>query len=177
MLNLNATKSNNYIAFLLGGRVAEELIFNEITNGASNDIERATKLAHSMVCHWGFSETLGPIKYQKSGMMAINSPHEAIDFSEATAQSIDREITALIKNNYQIAKKILTDKKDALIRIADALMIWETLDNQQILNLVDGKDIGQPIITPKVVVPESETTKQEDVQFVQELKEQVAEQK
>lgn len=71
MLSLSRDRAHNFIAFLLGGRTAEEIIFNDYSNGASNDIERATSLAHNMVCNWGMSEKLGPIQYKKSGVSAL----------------------------------------------------------------------------------------------------------
>ena len=149
MMNLTREKANNFIAFLMGGRCAEELIFEEITNGASNDIERATQLAHSMVCNWGMSKKLGPVSFQKSGVQAFASPHPQQDYSEKTAQDIDNEIHLLVDTNYKLSMKILKEKKDALHRIAEALIIWETLEFKQVKDLVKGKDIGLPIVEKK----------------------------
>ena len=149
MLNLTRVKANNFIAFLMGGRCAEELIFGEITNGASNDIERATQLAHNMVCQWGMSEKLGPISFQKSGIQAFASPQPQQDYSEKTAQEIDYEIHRLVDSNYKLGMKILKENKKALNRLAEALIIWETLENKQVKALIEGKDIGLPIIEKK----------------------------
>jgi len=149
MHNLTKEKGENFIAFLMGGRCAEEIVFNQMTNGASNDIERATQLAHNMVCNWGMSEKLGPINYKKSAMSPFGSNEEAIDFSDKTSQEIDDEVTRLVKENHQLAVKILNDNREALDRLAEGLIIWETLDYSQVKDLVEGKDIGSPIVEVK----------------------------
>jgi cell division protease FtsH len=152
MLNLSKEKGENFISFLMGGRVAEEIVYGEMTNGASNDIERATDLARSMVCNWGMSEKLGPINYAKqNGGMVYGS--ESVSFSDETSRRIDSEIANLIQTNYEIAKKILNDNVDALHRVAIALVAWETLDAEQIRNVVAGKDIGQPELSKKPAEP------------------------
>ena len=152
MLNLSKEKGENFISFLMGGRVAEEIVYGEMTNGASNDIERATDLARSMVCNWGMSEKLGPINYAKqNGGMVYGS--ESVSFSDETSRRIDSEIANLIHTNYEVAKKILNDNVDALHRVAIALVAWETLDAEQIRNVVAGKDIGQPELSKKPAEP------------------------
>jgi cell division protease FtsH len=145
MLNLTRERGENFIAFLMGGRCAEELKFGEITNGASNDIERATSLARSMICSWGMSAKLGPINYQKeqANQWAMSTPSS---YSEKTGQDIDEEIHRLVSENYKQAIQILKDNESALERIAEGLIVWETLDFQQVKDLVEGKDIGVPII-------------------------------
>ncbi|MBA2405418.1 MAG: cell division protein FtsH, partial [Bdellovibrionales bacterium] len=147
MLNLSKEKGENFISFLMGGRVAEEIVYGEMTNGASNDIERATDLARSMVCNWGMSEKLGPINYTKGAGPMYGQ--ESVTFSDETSRRIDSEIANLVHTNYEIAKKILNDNVDALHRVALALVVWETLDAEQIRNIVAGKDIGQPVLTKK----------------------------
>lgn len=157
MLNLSKEKGENFISFLMGGRVAEEIVYGEMTNGASNDIERATDLARNMVCHWGMSEKLGPINYakQNQGMMYGG---ESVTFSDDTSRKIDTEIAHFVSKNYQIAKDILQKNIDALHRVAEALVIWETLDAEQIKDIVAGKDIGKPVMTKKPTdVPPSGT--------------------
>lgn len=146
MLNLTKEKAENFISFLMGGRCAEELIFQEISNGASNDIERATDLARNMVCNWGMSEKLGPINYTKqNGGMVYGG--ESVTFSDETSRRIDNEIVETVKTNYEKAKQILQENADALHRVAEALIVWETLDAEQIKNLIAGVDIGQPVIS------------------------------
>jgi cell division protease FtsH len=149
MLNLNSERANNFIAFLMGGRCAEELMFNEMTNGASNDIERATDLARNMVCHWGMSKNMGPINYAKSRSNPFAHPgmNEAdSSFSEDTAQKIDKEISRIVQANYELAAKILREQKTALVNLSEALIVWETLDAEQVRQVVAGKDIGLPKI-------------------------------
>ena len=148
MLNLSKEKGENFISFLMGGRVAEELVYGEMTNGASNDIERATELARNMVCNWGMSEKLGPINYAKSnGGMVYGG--ESVSFSDETSRRIDSEIANFVQSNYEIAKNILNQNIEALHRVALALVVWETLDAQQIKDIVAGKDIGQPVLDKK----------------------------
>jgi cell division protease FtsH len=157
MLNLSKEKGENFISFLMGGRVAEEIVYGEMTNGASNDIERATDLARSMVCNWGMSEKLGPINYAKqNGGMVYGG--ESVSFSDETSRKIDMEIANLVHTNYEIAKKILNENIEALHRVALALVAWETLDAEQIKDIVAGKDIGQPELSKKPTdVPPSGT--------------------
>ncbi len=132
----------------MGGRVAEEIIYGEMTNGASNDIERATDLARSMVCNWGMSDKLGPINYAKqNGGMVYGG--ESVSFSDETSRKIDMEIASFVQANYEVAKKILNSNIDALHRLALALVAWETLDAEQIREIVAGKDIGQPVMSKK----------------------------
>ncbi|MGE3608063.1 MAG: ATP-dependent zinc metalloprotease FtsH [Bacteriovoracaceae bacterium] len=147
MLNLSREKGENFISFLMGGRVAEELVYGEMTNGASNDIERATDLARNMVCNWGMSEKLGPINYtkQNNGMYG----GESFSFSDETSRKIDIEIQNFVQTNYEVAKRILSENIDALHRVALALVAWETLDAEQIRDIVAGKDIGLPVMTKK----------------------------
>jgi cell division protease FtsH len=146
MVNLSKERAENFIAFLMGGRVAEELVFDEMTSGASNDIERATSLARNMVCSWGMSKEMGPIMYSKNKEHAYASGGDNKEFSDDTAKKIDIEVRDIIDRNYEVAKKILIDNRDALDRLSEALIIWETLDYQQIKDIVDGKDIGLPVV-------------------------------
>ena len=148
LLSFTREKGHNFIAFLMGGRCAEELVFDEISNGASNDIEKATQLASNMVCSWGMSEKLGPRNYKQPGLSPFGSsaPSEGIGYSDKTANEIDEEIHALIGDNYNTAMKILKDNRDALDRLAEGLILWETLDKKQVDDLVAGIDIGVPII-------------------------------
>ncbi|MBF0300173.1 MAG: cell division protein FtsH, partial [Oligoflexia bacterium] len=145
ILNLNEERANNYIAFLMGGRCAEEIIFGDRSNGAANDIERASDLARNMVCHWGMSE-LGPISYGKykehpfAGM-----GQDSREFSDETARRIDVAITNIVNRNYKQSTELLSDSKELLIRLAEALIVWETLDRKQIDEIVAGRDIGIPL--------------------------------
>ncbi len=164
MLNLTRARGENFISFLMGGRCAEELVFGEITNGASNDIERATSLSRSMICSWGMSDKLGPINYHKEQQTAWSAPSSS-NYSEKTSQEIDDEIHRLVTDNYKIAMKILEDNREALERLAEGLIVWETLDYAQVQDLVAGKDIGMPIVKET-----SEESAEETVDKVSEAK-------
>jgi cell division protease FtsH len=128
------------ITGLLGGRVAEEVIFNEVTTGASNDFERATGLARRMVTEFGMSEKLGPLQFGSSGGgqvflgRDINSEQ---NYSEKIAYEIDTEIQSIIRECYAKAKQIITDKRDQLEAIAQALLKVETLDAKQIRHIYE----------------------------------------
>ncbi len=153
MLNLSKEKGENFISFLMGGRVAEELVYGEMTNGASNDIERATELARSMVCNWGMSERLGPINYSKQNHGPMYG--DSVSYSDETSRKIDMEISNFVQKNYEVAKKILLDNMGALHRLTEALVVWETLDAEQIRNIVAGQDIGQPVMSKKPSEPKT----------------------
>ena len=131
------------ISSLFGGRIAEELIFNasKVTTGASNDIERATQLARSMVTKWGLSEKLGPLTYsEEDGEVFLGrsvTQHKAI--SDETAHAIDEEIRNIIDKNYKRSEKILKKNIDKLHLMADALIKYETIDQAQIDDIMKGK--------------------------------------
>ena len=114
----------------MGGRVAEELVFNQLTTGASNDIERATHLARRMVCEWGMSKELGPLSFGRKDEQVFLGRDivQHRDYSEHTAISIDKEVRGIVEDNYQRAKTILTEHLDLLNRIAEMLLEKETLD-------------------------------------------------
>ena len=130
------------ICSLYGGRLAEEMTlgFDGVTTGASNDIERATKLARAMVTKWGLSEKLGPLAYEEEeGEVFLGkqmSQRKAM--SEQTAEEIDREVRAIIDSCYGRAKQILEDNRDKLDLMADALMQYETIDADQIEDIMSG---------------------------------------
>ena len=156
VLSYSRERITNQIAMLMGGRVAEEIIFNEYTSGAANDIERATELARNMVCHWGMSESMGPINYGQSQTQPFGGPMAGDNnFSESTAQKIDTEVATIITKAHALAKKILEDNIEALHKMSEALIVWETLDGEQVTKIMNGEDIGVPMM------PESETQKPE----------------
>ena len=126
------------IAILMGGRVAEELIFNQRTTGASNDIERATQMARRMVCEWGMSEKMGPLSFGKREEQIFLGREIAQhrDYSEQTAIHIDEEVRHIVEENYQRAKDILTQHTDLLKLIATALLEKETLDIRDIDKII-----------------------------------------
>jgi len=136
------------ITTLFGGRIAEELIFGpeSVTTGASNDIERATELARNMVTKWGLSDRLGPLTYtEETGEVFLGrsvTQHKQV--SDVTAHAIDEEIRRVIEANYQRARQILTSALDKLHTMADALMKYETIDEEQLKDLMAGKTPKPP---------------------------------
>ena len=144
-LNLSKSKATNMIAFMFGGRAAEEIVFHDYTTGAGNDIERATDLARRMVCEWGMSDSLGPLAYQKSeGPVFLGMQNAAPrEYSDAKAQEIDAEIYRLIKEGHNQAVKILNDNMTALNNMAGALLEYETIDADEVNLLVQGGSLEQ----------------------------------
>lgn len=140
-LVMDKEKAENEIAVLMGGRLAEELVFNEKTTGAGNDIERATDIARRMVCEWGMSDVLGPMTFgKKDGEIFLGREiTQNRDYSEQTAQTIDREIREIVDRNYQRAKKILRENIATLHRIAEALLDLETIDGEEVELLMKGE--------------------------------------
>ena len=148
--SISRRKLNSQVASLFGGRVAEELIYGKdsVTTGASNDIERATEIAHKMVKQWGMSDKLGPMAYgEDDGEVFLGkqvTKHKHI--SEDTFKVIDDEIRTIIDTNYAVATKILKEHKDILIEMTKALMEFETIDRDQIDDLMDRKPIREAAV-------------------------------
>jgi cell division protease FtsH len=136
------------ISSLFGGRIAEEIIFGreKVTTGASNDIKRATDLARAMVTKWGLSEKLGPLTYleEEEEVFLGRSVTQHKNVSDDTAHAIDEEIRAVIDRNYQRTRDILTDNIDKLHTMADALMKFETIDAEQIDDIMSGRTPRPP---------------------------------
>lgn len=142
------TRLESQIASLFGGRIAEELIFgaDRVTTGASNDIERATMIARNMVTKWGLSDRLGPLAYSEEegevflGRQMTQTKH----MSDETAHAIDEEVRRFIDGNYERARKILEDNLDKLHAMAAALMKYETIDEPQITDVMEGREPRPP---------------------------------
>jgi len=130
----------NNIAYALGGRVAEEIIFREATTGASNDLEKATELARKMVCEWGMSEKMGPLTFGKrEGHIFLGREFaQRQDYSEATAVEIDKEVRRIVMENLEQAKALLTKHIDKLHAIAKALLDKEVLNGAELDSIVFG---------------------------------------
>jgi len=137
------------ISSLFGGRIAEELIFgaDKVTTGASNDIQRATELARNMVTKWGLSEKLGPLTYtEEEGEVFLGrSVTQHKNVSDETAHIIDEEVRLFIDRNYERSRRILTENMDKLHTMADALMKYETIDLEQINDIMAGKPPRPPV--------------------------------
>jgi cell division protease FtsH len=146
--SMSKRRIESMIATLFGGRIAEELIFGRdaVTTGASNDIERATDLARSMVTKWGLSDRLGPLTYsEESGEVFLGRQvTQTKQVSDVTAHAIDEEVRRVIETNYNRARGILEQHLDKLHAMADALVKYETIDDKQIREIMDGKPPTPP---------------------------------
>jgi len=146
--SMSKRRIESAIATLFGGRIAEEIIFgaDAVTTGASNDIERATDLARSMVTKWGLSDRLGPLTYsEESGEVFLGRQvTQTKQVSDETAHAIDQEVRRVIEGNYQRARGILETHLDKLHAMADALMKFETIDDGQIKDIMAGRPPSPP---------------------------------
>jgi cell division protease FtsH len=146
--SISKRRLESKIATLFGGRLAEEIIFGveSVTTGASNDIERATEIARNMVTKWGLSDKLGPLTYSEDqGEVFLGrsvTQHKQV--SDVTAHVIDEEVRKLIDSNYQRAKGILETNLDKLHKMAEALMKYETIDESQLKDIMEGRDPKPP---------------------------------
>ncbi|WP_147695552.1 ATP-dependent zinc metalloprotease FtsH [Vogesella mureinivorans] len=135
------------LAILFGGRIAEELFMNQMTTGASNDFERATQMARDMVTRYGMSDKLGPMVYgENEGEVFLGrsvTTHK--NLSEATMMQVDQEIRRIIDEQYALARRLLDENRDKVEAMTAALLEWETIDAEQINDIMDGK----PPRTPK----------------------------
>ncbi|MDR2216128.1 MAG: ATP-dependent zinc metalloprotease FtsH, partial [Nevskiaceae bacterium] len=141
--SMSKRRIESAIATLFGGRIAEELIFgrDSVTTGASNDIERATDLARNMVTKWGLSDRLGPLTYsEESGEVFLGrSVTQTKQVSDVTAHAIDEEVRRVIETNYNKAKEVLETNLDKLHTMAEALVRYETIDDAQIKQIMEGQ--------------------------------------
>ena len=146
--SMSKRRIESAIATLFGGRIAEEIIFgaDAVTTGASNDIERATDLARSMVTKWGLSDRLGPLTYsEESGEVFLGRQvTQTKQVSDETAHAIDQEVRRVIESNYQRARGILETHLDKLHAMADALIKYETIDDGQIKDIMAGRPPSPP---------------------------------
>ncbi len=134
------------IAVLFGGRIAEEIFMGQMTTGASNDFERATELARNMVTRWGMTESMGPMVYgENEGEVFLGrsvTMHKNV--SETTMQQVDAEIRRIVDQQYQLARKLIEDNRDKVEVMAKALLEWETLDAEQINDIMEGRSPRPP---------------------------------
>ncbi|HQP39242.1 MAG TPA: cell division protein FtsH, partial [Polyangiaceae bacterium] len=141
------------IAMALGGRSAEEITFGEITTGASDDIRRATQIARMMVCEVGMSEKLGPVSYgerEESIFLGREFAQHRPDYSDKTAIDIDDEIKRIVEEQHEQALAVLRDKRETLDQLAHALLERETLDQEEIRAVIDGRDLPK---RERVIIP------------------------
>jgi cell division protease FtsH len=149
---------NDWIAILLGGRLAEELTFSSMTTGAGNDLERSTEMARKMVCEYGMSDAMGPLTFGKKEEQIFLGREIAQhqDYSEDTAINIDREIKRIVTDNYTRAKALIESHRDALDRIADELLVREVLDAEQVRRIVAGEPLEDQKIAAASSTPSPE---------------------
>jgi len=143
--NYSRTYLDDQIAILLAGRIAEEITTENVTTGAGNDLERVTDLARKMVCEWGMSPAMGPLTFGKKEEQIFLGREIAQhqDFSEDTAVRIDQEVKAIVTANYERAYRLLDAHREALVRIAEALLTHEVLDGEQVRRLSAGATIEE----------------------------------
>jgi cell division protease FtsH len=144
----NKVAIESQLCSLYGGRVAEELIFgpDKVTTGASNDIERATKMARNMVTKWGLSDEMGPIAYgeEEDEVFLGRSVTQTKNVSDDTARKIDGVVRTILDRAYARATEILRNNSDKLHAMAEALLQYETIDAAQIDEIMAGRDPGPP---------------------------------
>jgi cell division protease FtsH len=134
------------ISVLFGGRIAEEVFMNQMTTGASNDFERATEMARRMVTQWGMSDAMGPMVYgENEGEIFLGrsvTTHKNV--SETTMQKVDAEIRRIVDEQYAIARRLIEENREKIEVMAKALLEWETLDAEQIADIMEGKAPRSP---------------------------------
>jgi cell division protease FtsH len=145
------------LAVLMGGRVAEEIIFGKekVTSGAASDIDQATRLARMMVTRWGYSDELGVVAYgeNQDEVFLGMSVSRTQNISEDTARKIDAEIKRLVEGGYQEARRIISEKREELERLAKALLEYETLTGDEIHKVLRGEALDRPLDQPAIQRP------------------------
>jgi len=147
-VNMYKDKMLEEIAILFGGRIAEEIFMGQMSTGASNDFERATKLARAMVTRYGMSETLGTMVYEDIEQDAYFGRMSSKTVSEATQQKVDTEIRAIVDAQYGLSRRLLEDNRDKVDVMAKALLEWETLDADQVSDIMAGNEPRPPKALP-----------------------------
>ena len=139
----------NMIAMLFGGRIAEEVFMNQMTTGASNDFERATAIARDIVTRYGMTDSLGPVVYaENEGEVFLGrSVTKTTHVSEATMQKVDQEIRAIIDEQYNVARTIIEENRDKMEAMTAALLEWETIDSDQIDDIMEGRPPRPPKVS------------------------------
>ena len=144
--SLDKVRMLNRISMLFGGRIAEEVFMNQMTTGASSDFERATQTAKDMVMRYGMTDALGPIVYSENeGEVFLGrSVTKTTNMSEDTMRKVDAEVRRIIDEQYNIARKLIEDNADKMHAMAKALLEWETIDGEQIQDIMEGKPPRPP---------------------------------
>ncbi|MDO8298909.1 ATP-dependent zinc metalloprotease FtsH, partial [Lacisediminimonas sp.] len=147
-VNMYKDKMLEEIAILFGGRIAEEIFMHQMSTGASNDFERATKLARAMVTRYGMSESLGTMVYEDSEQDAYFGRMASKTVSEATQQKVDLEIRRILDDQYALARRLLTENSAKVELMATRLLEWETLEADQITDIMEGREPRMPKAGP-----------------------------
>jgi cell division protease FtsH len=144
--SMDKTRMLDTISVLFGGRIAEEVFMNQMTTGASNDFERATAIARDMVTRYGMTDELGPVVYaENEGEVFLGrSITKTTHMSEETMQKVDKQIRKIIDEQYALARKLIEDNQDKMHAMAKALLEWETIDAEQIEEIMAGKEPSPP---------------------------------
>ncbi|WP_293776205.1 ATP-dependent zinc metalloprotease FtsH [uncultured Oxalicibacterium sp.] len=157
-INMYKDKMLEEISILFGGRIAEEIFMHQMSTGASNDFERATKLARAMVTRYGMSETLGTMVYEDTDQDNYMGRMGGKVVSEATQQKVDLEIRSILDTQYTLARKLLEENRDKVEMMTKALLDWETIDSDQINDIMEGREprppkAGLPVKNPPTNPP------------------------
>ena len=144
--SMDKTRMLDTISVLFGGRIAEEVFMNQMTTGASNDFERATAIARDMVTRYGMTDELGPVVYadNEGEVFLGRSITKTTNMSEETMQKVDKQIRKIIDEQYAIARKLIEDNQDKMHMMAKALLEWETIDAEQIDDIMGGREPRPP---------------------------------
>ncbi len=164
-------KSMDQICMMLGGRIAEELVFGEISAGAASDIENVTALSRAMVMRWGMSDKLGPLAFgARDGEVFLGRDIASRpDYSEETARQIDAEVRGIVMGSYERAKKLLHEHLETLKRISDALMEYETIDAADLDTLIAGNPLTREKPPPRVTSSPPKDEKKKDKRILDAL--------
>jgi cell division protease FtsH len=159
---ITRSKFECQLAFALGGRAAEELVFDEVTTGAANDLEQVTEVARAMVTRYGMSERLGPMTFgQKEELVFLGKEiGEQRDYSEAVAQQIDEEVRRIIHSAYQQARQLLEDHREQLDAVAQRLIEVETLDAEEFVAVIEGRTVPEEPTSGGMPTPPRSTGKE-----------------
>jgi cell division protease FtsH len=175
-LSMSKNQAIATITYAMGGRAAEEIIFDHFTTGASDDIKKATNIARKMVCSWGMSETLGPVNFGKENADPFlgRDIQRSQSYSEKVAEQIDTEVNSILNNAYVDAKNILNEKRGILEHLTEALLIYETIEGADLEKILSGGkvDLNRPKVEepPKVTTQKNEVTQSDEKTITADLK-------
>jgi cell division protease FtsH len=156
VLSFKKLEALDTITMTAAGRIAEELYINDVSTGAASDIQQMTRMARRMVCEWGMSEKLGMLEYgsHEEHVFLGRDINRSRDYSEETAQEIDKEVRKIVDEQYERAKELVLAHRDKVKLIVDALMEFETLEGSQVRDILEhGRMLNPPAPPPKSPQP------------------------